>query len=167
LAAYVLDVALDSGGESVARRCGAIRTKLVAKRTTLLLLRFRYHILTTSAGEERSLLAESVQVFAFEGSPDQAQWLPPEQAERLFEATPDANIGAEQASGFVERVVEGYAPLAPQLDGFAREHGKQLLEQHLRVRKAAHMGGPRPRIEPHLPPDVLGIYVFLPAGESS
>jgi superfamily II DNA or RNA helicase len=167
LAAYVLDVALDSGSEAVARRCGAIRTKLVAKRTTLLLLRFRYHILTTSAGQERRLLAESVKAYAFAGSADQAEWLPPEQAERLFEATPHANIGAEQASGFVGRVIEGYPALAPQLDGFAREHGKQLLDQHLRVRKAARMGGPRPSLEPHLPPDVLGIYVFLPAGESS
>lgn len=166
LAAYVLEAALDSGTDAVARRSGAIRTKAVSSRKTLLLLRFRYHLLASGAGEERRLLAESVKAIAFAGSPDQPEWLPPDESERLLEASPDANITPEQASDFVRRVIEGYPALSPHLDGFARGHGKELLEQHLRVRKAARMGGPRPSIEPHLPPDVLGIYVFLPAGQA-
>jgi len=37
-----------------------------------------------------------------------------------------------------------------------------LLESHRSVRSAAHIKGLQYRVEPQLPPDVLGIYVFLP-----
>ncbi len=46
LATYVMDTALDAAAGGVARRCGAIRTGAVACRTTLLLVRCRYHIVT-------------------------------------------------------------------------------------------------------------------------
>jgi hypothetical protein len=39
----------------------------------------------------------------------------------------------------------------------------ELLDAHRRVRTAAATKGVRYRVEPQLPPDVLGIYVYLPA----
>jgi hypothetical protein len=39
-----------------------------------------------------------------------------------------------------------------------------LLEQHRRVRTAARMQGVSQHVEPQLPPDVLGVYVYLPRG---
>ena len=46
LASHVMDTALDPLGESEARRCGVTVTSLVERRTTLLLVRYRYHIIT-------------------------------------------------------------------------------------------------------------------------
>jgi superfamily II DNA or RNA helicase len=46
LANHVLNAALDPLLESVARRCGVTRTSQVARRTTVLLLRLRFHIVT-------------------------------------------------------------------------------------------------------------------------
>src|ERR1035437_5087469 len=43
LAGYVLDTALDPLAQSVASRCGVIRTEAVTIRTTLFLLRHRMH----------------------------------------------------------------------------------------------------------------------------
>lgn len=43
LANYVMNTSLDPLAEAIARRCGAIRTRQVERRTTLLLVRFRYH----------------------------------------------------------------------------------------------------------------------------
>jgi hypothetical protein len=163
LAAYVMDTALDPLGHGVGRRSGVIRTSRVDRRTTLLLVRFRYHILTqTPDGGETALLAEDAQIVAFAGSPQNAEWLDDAAAAGLPDAEPEANVSPEQAADFVRRVVDGYDLLRPHLDGVARRRGQELLDAHRRVRQAARQRGIRQRVEPKLPPDVLGVYVYLP-----
>lgn len=61
--------------------------------------------------------------------------------------------------GFASFLIKG------RLDELAEAHGKELLDAHVRVRQATRR---RVReisyeVEPNLPPDVLGIYVYLPA----
>ena len=164
LATYVMDTALDPIGEGVARRCGVIRTSKVAKRTTLLLVRFRYHILTKRGESEQALLAEDCQLLAFAGSAEKAQWLEGSIAEELLLAQPDANVHAEQARDFLQKVLDGFDALRPHVNEVAVQRGEELLEQHRRVRTAARMQGVSHRVEPQLRPDVLGIYVYLPRG---
>lgn len=174
LATYVMNTALDAieveTGQFYARRAGAIRTSAVSKRTTLLLVRFRYHLITKTASEERQLLAEDSLTLAFEGTPENAVWLESGQGEnlieRLFYAEPDENIPPQDAEAFVQRVVDGFEHLAPTLNDIAQRRGGELLAAHVRVREAAYRRGdrrPQHRVEAQLPPDVLGIYVFLPA----
>ena len=164
LAAHVMDTALDPNIDGKARRAGAIRTGAVRKRTTLLLVRLRYDIITRHrTGGDRSQLAEEVRLVAFEGAPDRAKWLDAAAAEALLEATPDENILPEQQSAVVSRVVEGFAAIVPHLEEEALRRAGDLLEAHTRVRKAARVRGLSYKVEPKLPPDVLGIYVFLPA----
>ena len=162
LATHVLDTALDPHGDSVAARCGAIRTRAVQVRTTLVLVRFRFHLLVDDAGDQRQLLAEDAGVLAFTGAPERARWLPQTAVEELLAARPDANVAPEQAGAFVRAVTDGWAHLAPHLDEAARERGDRLLEAHRRVRDAARRKGVRFQVRPHLPPDALGIYVLLP-----
>ncbi|HEX5506457.1 MAG TPA: helicase-related protein [Thermomicrobiales bacterium] len=165
LAAYVLDAALDPLGEGAARRAGVLRTGRVRQRTTLLLLRCRYHLVTRRGGDERVLLAEDCLLAGFTGSPANAAWLDPAEAEALLDATPEGNIHPAQAANFVQRVVADFAALAPALDARAAERGRALAAAHARVRQAARLAGTTYRVEPHLPPDVLGVYVLLPAGD--
>jgi len=164
LAQYMLSAALDGEG-NLARRCGAIRTDAVDRWTTLLLLRYRYHIVTHRAGQTTELLAEDSQVAAFAGPPDKAQWLDVAVAERLLGAEPRQNVTASQAADFVRRVVDGFGHLRPILEELARRRGQELLDAHTRVRAAARIQGVRHDIRPELPPDVLGIYVYLPVGK--
>jgi hypothetical protein len=169
MATYVMDTALDAGAdadERQARRCGAFRTSQVAKRTTLLLTRFRYHITTQRGGQEYPMLAEDSQVIAFEGAPGEHSWIDNEAAEQLLAATPDANIHPQQAEQFLQRAIDSFEALWPDLDIYAEQRGQELLEAHQRVRTAAKMQGVRYKVEPQLPPDVLGIYIYLPAGGS-
>jgi hypothetical protein len=168
LANHVLETALDPlSGDAVcypaARRCGAIRTKAVDKRTTLLLVRFRYHIIQTQNNVERPLLAEDCKLLAFSGSPQSAVWIDENEAEKLLLAQPDGNIAADQAAEFVGRVIDGFELLRSHLDQAAMQRGEELLEAHQRVRLAAKTRNVRYRVEPQLPPDILGIYIFLPA----
>jgi superfamily II DNA or RNA helicase len=163
LAAYIMNSALDASAEQAkARRAGVMRTKQVQRRTTLLLLRFRYHLISQSAESERQLLAEDTEILAFEGSPENATWLSPESAEALLEALPDENIAHEQAAEFLGKVLSGFEHIAPKLNEIAQAKGESLLEAHRRVRVASRQRGLRQRVEAQLPPDVLGIYVFLP-----
>jgi hypothetical protein len=166
LADYVLNSALDGDKDAIASRCGAIRTDKVNKRTTLLLLRYRYHIVTKQKDSETQLLAEDSQIVGFRGSPENADWFPEQQAEELLLAKPSQNITPEQASDFVQKVIDGFDHIREALDDFAKERGQQLLDAHKRVRSAARWKGVKYDIRPELPPDVLGIYVYLPSGAS-
>lgn len=169
LATYVMNTALDAAeaedGQPRARRGGAIRTAMVQRRTTLLLVRFRYHLITRTQDDERQLLAEDSLTLAFEGPPENAVWLDTVSAEALLQAEPDENIHPQQAAEFIQRVVEGFGHIRPILDEIAHQRGDELLAAHVRVREAAYRRGerrPQHRVEAQLPPDVLGIYVYLP-----
>jgi superfamily II DNA or RNA helicase len=169
LAAYVMNTALDAAEFDNdlprARRAGAVRTRAVERRTTLLLLRFRYHLITRLGSRERQLLAEDSLTLAFEGAPDKAIWLDSQAVEALMNAEPDENIHPQQAAEAVKRIIDGFDHIAPTLNTIAQQRGEKLLEAHVRVRDAAYRRGerrPQHRIEAQLPPDVLGIYVFLP-----
>jgi hypothetical protein len=159
-----MDSALDStaGMQSVARRCGAIRTNAVSVRTTLLLLRLRYHILVIKGDEMTPLLAEDSLVVGFESAPSNARWLPVEQAEKLLTAPPTSNITPDIARESLEKILREFDVLQPQLNAFAETHGKRLLDSHQRVRTASQRRHIRYGIEPQLPPDVLGVYLYLP-----
>jgi hypothetical protein len=154
-----MDTAFDSINESVAKRCGVIRTSKVSQRTTCLLLRFRYHIITTSKDGEQTLLAEDSLIAAFTGSPDKAAWLSPEDANALLQLTPESNIAPDIAKQHVRSILAGIDAIRPKLDEIARERGKELLDSHQRVRPTR---GVQHRVEAKLPPDILGLYVFLP-----
>jgi hypothetical protein len=164
LASHLVGTAIDDPEAAKAARSGAIRTKAVTKRTTLLLVRLRHHILRTVGTETRELLAEECQIVGFDGDPSTPAWLPAEQAEALLAATPDANIAPDQARSFVGKVVEAQAALQPGLEQIATERAKSLLAIHRQLRDETRVKGLRYDVRPQLPVDVIGVYVLLPAG---
>ena len=133
-------------------------------QTTLLLLRLRFHLLVRRGrGAEEPLLAEDVLTLAFRGSPESPEWLGDEETEKLLQATPAANVDPGLAADRLRGMIDRVAGLQPELARRAQERGEALLDAHERVRSAARTpGGTSVRVEPHLPPDLLGVYVFLP-----
>ncbi len=125
------------------------------RRTTLLLLRLRFHLITRRGDKEFPLLAEDCQVVAFAGSPQNPEWLEGDRAEELLQAQADANIEPDLARDFLQRVIDNFDALRPHLDAVAIQRGDELLDAHRRVQY---------RVEPQLPPAVLGLYVYLPKG---
>lgn len=166
LAAHIMDTALDPLAQAVARRSGAIRTKSVNKRTTLLLVRFRYDLRTRAASEEQSKLVEECGLIAFAGAPENAEWLDNAVAEELGKAEPAANILPEQAASFVRAVVDRFEALQPRINEEAHRRATILLESHCRVREAARLKGVTYSVTPQLPADLLGIYLYLPVGQA-
>jgi hypothetical protein len=165
LAGYVFDTAVDAQmpDHALARRAGVVRTRMISVRTTLLLLRERFRVETSHARDTHELLAEDWQLIAFRGSPGSPEWLPQAEAEALTDATPDANIGADVARGHLDRVAQALSTLESDLTQFAQQHAEDIAQAHRRVRKAARLASGHLKVEPKLPVDVLGIYIYLPA----
>ena len=162
LATYTMDTALDPLLDAVAKRAGVMRTKAVKQATTLLLLRFRYHIITSKEGQKIPLLAEECQVVGFAGRAAQPEWLPADNVEALLQANPDANVPSSQATQLMARSIEQLTTLQALLSEMAEERGEELLSAHRRVRTAARQTGVRYTVQPQTPPDVLGVYLLLP-----
>ncbi len=165
LAQFVMDSALDPLLDGKARRAGAIRTSHVQKRTTLLLIRARFHIITITGSLELPLLAEECILAGFTGAPAQAEWLPPAELELLLAALPEGNIAKEQGSDFVRRITADFSLVQSSLNDLIKAKGESILLAHKRVRNSASKKGAgiSYRVEPQLPADILGIYVFLPS----
>ncbi len=162
LADYVVNAALDSTTEnSLAKRCGVVRTSDVSVMTTLLLLRCRFHLLRKEGEVETQTLAEDVQVVGFSGLPSNPTWLTDEEIERILKARPSGNVPSQQARTFIDRVLGGYADLKPRLDQYAVERAAALKDAHERV-KIATKTKVKTDVVPELPPDVVGVYVYLP-----
>ena len=166
LAAHVLETALDNHLDGPGKRCGVVRTAAVSRRTTVILLRMRFHIVNQGRdGTERPLLAEDLALVGFTGSPERADWLSPSNVEPLLSSDADANIGGGQAQNAISRIIDRFDHLRPHLDQVAQERGGSLFDAHRRVRKATQSGVRALKVDVHRPADVLGIYVYLPANE--
>jgi superfamily II DNA or RNA helicase len=163
LASWISEAALDPLMTGPARRCGVIRTSAAEGRTTLLLLRVRMQILTPRAGQEdQALLAEDLVTVGFRGSPDAPRWLAAEAVDALLAAAPEANIAPDLARAQVRVAVGGLPVLVPELNRLARERADALLAAHRRVRQTARLGLRGFKVEPWLPADVLGLFLYLP-----
>ena len=169
LAGYVLDAALDAaaGGPRPARRCGVVRTSSVTVRTTLLLVRYRFHLTLPSRAGERQLVAEDARLLAFTGSPASATWLAPEHALDLLDVGADANTDHDFAERTMDRVLSGLDSAVEHLDAYADELAADLLAAHRRVRSASGEIVRGVQVRAQRPADILGAYVYLPVSGAS
>lgn len=165
IANYVLESALDANlpaEQRPARRCAVVRTAAVSTRTTLLLVRYRFHLELPSRSGIRPLVAEDIATLAFEGAPAQANWLDRSAVRPLLEATPSGNVPGPQAEQFLTRSLDGIDEVRDHLEQHGEELARCLLESHRRVRHASAdvVRGLKVTVEPVA--DVLGVFVFVP-----
>ncbi len=161
LAQYLLEAALTQDGEAPATRCGVIRTRQVALQTTLLMLRLRFQLEEPGSNP---MLAEEIFVVGFQGyPPDQLRWLDENEARRLLlEARPDANISPQERQSRLAAVLEMWLNLQNDLTDMIQERAGRLQDAHRRVRSAAGLARRGVNVQPHLPPDLLGVLVLMP-----
>jgi superfamily II DNA or RNA helicase len=163
---YMLESALDpkTPGPRPARRCGVLRTDVVSRRTTLLLVRFRLHLTLPGRDGPRPMVAEEARVLAYRGRPTDPDWLGQDEVDALLAAEPTGNAAPELARDDLERVINQLKALQPHIDGEADAMAQLLRESHVRVREATKQSGTcKITVEAHRPSDVLGVYLYLPA----
>lgn len=163
IADYVLQSALDPelpASARPARRCAVIRTRGVTKRTTLLLVRYRFHLELPSRSGQRKLVAEDLVPLAFEGSPANPDWL--DDPASLFTATPSQNLPEQQAHSAAARALAELDQLSEHLRTVGEQLAEKTLESHRRVRQASHevVRGLKVTVEPNA--DIVGAYLYLP-----
>jgi hypothetical protein len=160
LAEHLMDHAFyPSDAESPAARCGAIRTDVVARRTTLLLLRLRF-LIHERSGEVPNLAEETI-AWGYEGLPPETKLLSLEQARALVDtACPTANLSLEAKRGLVAETLAAWKGVQPALHEMVSERAVRLEGSHRRIRTVTRA---KPvRFEPKMPPDLLGVLVLVP-----
>ncbi|MFF4979842.1 helicase-related protein [Streptomyces sp. NPDC001046] len=173
VARFVLDAALDDRmpqWQRPARRCGVVRTTAVTKRTTLLLVRYRFQLtLPGRDGRNHQQLAEDARLLAFRGGVANAEWLPEEEAFALLDARAAQNTERQFAEDHITKILSSLDSLMPTLEQHGEELATRLLESHRRVRGAFRdvrgASGPARRglrVAVQGRPDVLGVYHYLP-----
>ena len=160
IARFVLDLALDgNSSDRPASRAGVMRTASVSQRTTLLVVRFRFHL--TLPGK-RELVVEDARSFAFTGTPAEAIWLTPQAVAQFDNATAAGNIPADQAISMFERTVAGLGAVCDHLEAEANRLAIELADAHGRVRAAAKNSVSGIAAKAELPVDILGAYLYMP-----
>ena len=163
LAQYLFEQAFSGSHGAITARCGAIRTRAVERTTALLLLRLRFLLQTP---DRPPLLAEEVLVTGRELYGD--RWLEPARALKLLAAEPSANMTpAEKRELVAAALKEATRLVSPQggekrLHRALKERATELAEAHKRVRRSIHQPVRGLSIEPHWPPDLLGVLVLQP-----
>ena len=164
-ARYVLDAALDPmlpDAAPPARRAAVIRTREVASVTTLLVVRFRIELVVPGSRATISQVAEDAQFLAFTASEDNLTWLDPVAAEALLDTRPTGNVHDKLATTQLQRALDRIPALQGHLSTIGEGIAAAAAEAHRAVRRSSRLGlrGLDARLLP--PPDVLGVYVYLP-----
>jgi superfamily II DNA or RNA helicase len=159
LAEHILDLGLEGSAPLVVSRCGALRTAQVERRTTVLLLRLR--LLIEAAGQPMPTLAEELIIAGYAGRPGNLTWLDEAAARALLDTVePAGNLAATQRDETLRQSLDWMPELEADLNAIAQARSVALLDAHRRVRQVTRTG--RVSVRPHLPLDLLGLYVLLP-----
>jgi superfamily II DNA or RNA helicase len=167
LADYLTERALAEDLPDLAARCGAVATRAVIRRTTLLLLRLRSQIgIEEREGirwrRVRTLLSEEAVCIAVAGS-EPPHLLDDGDSLDLMAAEPARNMDAEERAYEIRESLDDLPRLIPAVEALARKRAEALLADHTRVRDAAAAKGVRSTVEACLPADVIGAFVLVPA----
>ncbi|MEV7724864.1 DEAD/DEAH box helicase [Streptomyces sp. NPDC087917] len=165
LAAHVLNAALDrqADGARPARRCGVVTTDAVATRTTLLLVRYRFHLTLPSRSGPQQLVAEDARLLAFQGAPKNAVWLSQEEAVALLDASATENTDFHYGERTMTRILGQLPDVADHLSAYGEELAAELDASHRRVRSVTGEFVRGLTVTAQNPADILGAYVYLPA----
>ena len=170
LADFVAERALSGLEPELAARASVIRTKAVAKRTEVLVLRLRHQLHQSRwTGNQYEALPDLLveECLTARVTGDGLEPLEGAAALELLEAPASGNLDPGQRQQWLQEAVTELDALQPALTALAERRADLAEEDHRRVREASLRSGEslrmRFRCEPSLPVDVIGLFVLLPA----
>ncbi len=159
----ILARSLEPGPQKRVARSSVVETANVAERTVVLLVRARN--LIRERIEKRQIVAEELLLWGWAGLAEEKRFLPAAETERLMRAAaPSGNMSVESMQYHLEEVLVELRGLRADLDKLALERAVNLAGQHERYRDLTRGKERFEAVEPALPPDIIGIYVFVPGG---
>ncbi len=146
-------------------RAAVVLSSAVPERTVIYILRARHVIEDIKTGHH--LVAEEVLVYGAQGA-DRVQ-MTDEAVNALMEKpAPAGDLPQETQEQQLSRELAIIPELRPEFDTLAYMRAQALIEQHERYRKALgtdKKSGKMRVVEPVIPLDVLGVYIFVPGGK--
>lgn len=162
LSQMVINNALQHNGQYAAR-AAVMRTADVAEKTVLFQLRVRNVIAEQPLNKE--IVAEEMWLWGFKGEVGNKHYIDKEKAlALLMTATPAGNMEEGEKAYWLGEEMEWVAnetQFRAVTDEVALERANHLVESHTKFKKLVS-GSVYKVVEPVLPMDVLGIYIFLP-----
>jgi superfamily II DNA or RNA helicase len=138
-------------------RCGATFTDAVSRRTAVLLLRLRYELVE----EGHAQFAEEVVVEAFTVENDRLVWQDETSREFLERVRPAANMTAGERTRHVSWAL-ALLQNGDSATAVVTRRATALIEAHQKARRLERRAALE--VRPHIPPDVVGCFVLVPAG---
>jgi superfamily II DNA or RNA helicase len=158
----VLGRALSPDGDRNFPRTGAIITDAVQRVTGVALLRIRYAL-----KEKVDEYAEEVLLAAFQRRMGEVEWLEPIESagqDLISRAKPIANIEESERHEQVQRTLDTLQADSSVYQPVVDHRVEALQASHQRLRKLVKAS--KLIVEPQMPPDLLGLYVLVPGGDS-
>lgn len=145
-------------------RASVIETDKVTIQTTIIQFRVRNVIKEVKSKVEN--ISEEMYLWGFEGNAIDGKTLDYQTCKTLlFEAESSQNLSSERQQDVFENQMVFFQNKINQFTDLAEERAVKLVEAHGRFK--ALVGGKRyEAVHPILPPDILGVYVFLPKPKS-
>lgn len=147
-------------------RAAVVLSSAVQKRTVIYILRARHVIEDIRIAQH--LVAEEVLVYGVRGHERNA--IPDSEVHALMEdPAPAGDLPPDTQKQQFSRELDVLPQLRPLFDALAYRRAEALIEQHERYRKALgkeSKGNQFRVVEPVIPLDVLGMYIFVPGGQA-
>jgi superfamily II DNA or RNA helicase len=164
LTQYVMQSALQ-GETHLAARSAVLRTSDVSEKTVLMQLRVR-NVIEEQPGNKQ-IVAEEMWLWGYEGEIDEQRFLDKDKAlYLLMNIRPSQNMENSEKSHWINSEmswVDDEQQFRHHTDAVALERAHHLVKSHMRFRTLVNQGANTCNVvEPILPMDVLGMYIFLP-----
>jgi len=142
-----------------AARASVFRTDSVNTQTTL--IQFRVRNVIREVSQQHEMVSEEMFLWGYEQTPDGIHALEIVRCKELLHASNALDLSTERQELIFEKELEHFKQLHPDFIKVVEKRSDELVNAHTRFAK--YIGAKRfEAVTPVLPPDILGVYVFIP-----
>jgi hypothetical protein len=141
-------------------RASVMQTEAVKIKTTI--IQFRVRNLIRESGTGNDFVAEEMYLWGYEGSGNNARFLPYDEAKKLLlTSVASGNLSSERQENELINELGIFKKLEKEFDKLAEARAENLVKAHSHFKKL--IGGKKfEKVMPVLPPDIMGVYILIP-----
>ncbi len=161
LCQFILALAIEGGnGYDRVARVAEIQTDAVNIKTTLVM--FRVRNVVREAKSKHEVISEEMYLWGYRGSGDKIESIDYEEGKRLLNSAMSlTNLGPERQKADIRNELGKFENFKDEFIKVANIRAENLVKAHGRFKSL--VGGRKyEKVQPILPPDVMGVYILIP-----